>query len=551
MTLNVLAVSAEAYPLAKTGGLGDAVSGMLYALAQEGVNVTLLLPAYRGVTGQLQQVRQLAVLPGLPGGDAVLLSGRCPELGIPVLALVNDALYDRDMLYVGKDGEGFDDNDVRYAALACTAARLARGIASVPRPHVVHAHDWHAALTPLFMRQLRVDDVRAVLTLHNLAFQGDFAPDRASRIGLNEDILRQAQCRDHNGRINFLKAGIRCADLITVVSYHYAQEILTPEFGCGLDEDLRSRRPDTIAIPNGIDMTLWDPQADRYLRDRPFSADHLENKTLCKVELQRTFGLEQDVSRIVLVMGSRLTTQKMADVAVHALPRALEAYPNLQACVMGQGDRSLEEALEHMAERYPGRCGVRIGFDEQRAHALHAGGDMLLHGSRFEPFGLTPLYSMRYGTIPIGSRVGGMVDTILDPGPDRPEHAMLAATGVLFRGEQPADMMAAIHRAIALYHKPAIWRAMQVNGMRTDFSWRRAAPAYLRAYQSLRPDVALDRIPERRRGLFLSRIWQPGKAPAALGAAPALQGGTATSPSRRLKQGDGTPSVPGHGRSVA
>ncbi|NYT75572.1 glycogen synthase GlgA [Alcaligenaceae bacterium] len=551
MTLKVLAVSAEAYPLAKTGGLGDAVSGMLYALAEDGVDVRLLLPAYRGVVEQLERVHEVAKLSGLPGGDAVLLSGDCPELGIPVLALVNDALYDRDMLYVGPDGEGFDDNDLRYAALSCAAARLARGIASVPRPHVVHAHDWHAALTPLFMRQLRVDDVRSVLTLHNLAFQGDFSVDRASRIGINEDALLQEACLDHNGRINFLKAGIRCSDLITVVSHQYAREILTPEFGCGLQEDLLHRRSQTIAIPNGIDMALWNPQADRYLKNRPFSIRHMENKSFCKAELQRVFDVDEDSSRIVLIMGSRLTTQKMADVALHALPMALDAYPRLQVCLMGQGDKAIERALQEMAERYPGRCGVRIGFNEQRAHLLHAGGDILLHGSRFEPFGLTPLYSMRYGTIPIGSRVGGMVDTIRDPGPECAVQSMQAATGVLFSGDRPDDMINAISRAVGLYDRPAIWRSMQANGMRLDFSWSRVAPAYLSAYQSLRPDVALDRIPERRRGIFSARNWQLGKASSTLVAVPSSQSGATALASRRISHGIRSDSITERGPSVA
>ncbi|MFT0545643.1 glycogen synthase GlgA [Allopusillimonas ginsengisoli] len=551
MKLNVLAVSAEAYPLAKTGGLGDAVSGMLGALAQDGVNVSVLLPAYRGVVQQLQQVREVAQLSGVPGGDAVLLSGHCPELGVPVLALVNDALYDRDMLYVGPEGEGFDDNDVRYAALSYAAACIARGVASVPRPHVVHAHDWHAALTPLYMQQLHVDDVRSVLTLHNLAFQGDFSIDRASRIGIDEDTLRREHCLDRNGRINFLKAGIRSADLISVVSHQYAREILTPEFGCGLENDLTYRRSHTIAIPNGIDMALWDPQADQYLPNRSFNARHMENKAVCKSALQHSFGIDEDESRIVLVMGSRLTTQKMADVAVHALPAALDAYPELQVCVMGQGDKALEKALREMAERYPGRCGVRIGFDEPRAHLLHAGGDILLHGSRFEPFGLTPLYSMRYGTVPIGSRVGGMVDTILDPGPEHSVPSMQGATGVLFRGDRPDDMLNAIHRAVGLYKRPSVWRAMQLNGMRLDFSWQRVAPAYLSAYQSLRPDVALDRIPERRRGVFSTRNWQPGKAPVLPNAGAAMQSGRTELVPRRLTSGQRTTTVVGADRSVA
>ena len=494
MALKILAVTSEAFPLAKTGGLGDAVSGLAQSLSGSGTSVTLMLPAYRSALGHVRGLRAVAELQDLPGGDAVLLSGFCPELGLPVLLLKNDALYDRDGLYVSEDGSNFTDNPVRFAALAKAAALVALGVGQVERPDIVHAHDWHAALGPLYMRQLCVDDVKTVLTLHNIAFQGVFPMSLAPELGIEAQYC-DADGLEFWGQMNFLKAGIRYADLITVVSQNYAREILTPKFGCGLEGALSARRHDLVSIPNGIDTRLWNPQADSYLTGPSFDSECLGHKAVYKQQLQRAFGLEEHSGASLMAMGSRLTTQKMADVAAVALPMALETHPSLQVCVIGQGDKALERALADVGQRYPGRCAVHIGFDEAQAHLLHAGADMLLHGSRFEPFGLTPLYSMRYGTIPIGSRVGGMADTINDCGLGQPAISMRTATGVLFQGEAPEDMAHAIDRAMTLRGMPAVWRMMQVNAMRADFSWATTAPAYISAYQALRPSSALNRLP--------------------------------------------------------
>lgn len=549
MALNILAVSSEAFPLAKTGGLGDAVSGLSQSLGDCGVHVTLLLPAYPGVLQHVRHVRRAAVLQGIPGGESSLLTAECPELKLPVLLLKNDALYNRDGLYAAPDGTEYDDNAIRFAALAHAAAQVAKGVESIARPHIVHAHDWHAALVPLLMRQLGVEGVKTVLTLHNVAFQGVFPMSLAGPLGIAERYCNDAGM-EFWGQLNFLKAGIRYADLITVVSRNYAQEILTAKFGCGLEGVLAERRSDMVSIPNGIDTALWNPEADDYLRGREFGVDNLANKAACKRELQQAFGLEQRADATVMAMGSRLTSQKMADVAVEAIPIALDKHPQLQACVIGQGEKRLERALADVAQRYPGRCSVHIGFDEAQAHLLHAGADILLHGSRFEPFGLTPLYSMRYGTIPVGSRVGGMADTILDPGMHRPAAAMRSATGILFEGDHPRDMALAIDRAMALHGMPGIWSAMQANGMRADFSWAKTAPSYLSVYQSLRPDVSLGRIPERYRSILPGRVWQPAAANAALaGYFPESAGGGALA--RRARKDARAPSTPGHEASAA
>lgn len=487
MALKILAVTSEAYPLAKTGGLGDAISGMARAYDKQGGDLTLLLPAYRGVIDQVQNAREVAPLRGLPGGEATLISAYCDALGLPVLLLKNDALFDRDNLYVDENGQEYEDNPVRFAALAHAATRIAAGHTPLPAPHVVHANDWHAALIPLFMHQAGVKKVKSVLTVHNLAFQGVYDMSLAPKLGIAPEYLTPDGI-EFWGKLNFMKAGILFADRITAVSHTYAREILTPKFGCGLEGVLQSRADSLVAVPNGIDVDVWDPDRAEQIPHRRFNANDLTNKATCKRELQEAFGLTVDPSTTLMVMGSRLTTQKMADLAAEAIPRALDKHPNLQVALIGQGDKRLEHALKSATERFPNRFSVRIGFNEKTAHLLHAGGDILLHGSRFEPFGLTPIYAMRYGTLPIGSKTGGMADTISDPGVGSSADAAQHASGFLFEGETVDAMSGAIDRAVALHaEQPELWRKMQYNGMTADFSWDRCAPVYAQLFKSIVP----------------------------------------------------------------
>ncbi|MDT4852606.1 Glycogen synthase [compost metagenome] len=248
---------------------------------------------------------------------------------------------------------------------------------------------------------------------------------------------------------------------------------------------MRRRAQDLLPIPNGIDTMLWNPARDPHLGTLRFSFRDLSNKSRCKAVLQREFGLRVERGTTLMAMGSRLTEQKMADVAVQTLPEALERYPDLQVAILGQGDHRLEHDLQALAQRYPGRCAAHIGYDEPAAHRLHAGADILLHASRFEPFGLTPLYAMRYGALPIGSRVGGMADTIEDPGPAAPLSAMASANGLLFDGDSSDAMGGAIARAMLLREHAMLWRTMQGNAMRADFGWRSAIGLYARLYRSL------------------------------------------------------------------
>ncbi|GAA5234148.1 glycogen synthase GlgA [Verticiella sediminum] len=490
--LKVLVVASEALPLAKTGGLGDAVSGMARAMREAGLDVTLLLPAYRGTHRHLTDTRTLCELHHLPGGPASLVAGRLASFDLPVLLLRNDALYDRDgSPYIDARGEEHPDNGVRFAALAHAATRIAAGRTPWAVPHVVHANDWHAGLVPLLMRAAKVRRVKSVLTIHNLAFQGLYPMHDAARYGIPAEYCGLDGC-EFWGRINFMKAGIRYADRVTTVSHTYAREILTPAFGHGLDGLLRERQAQLVGIPNGIDESIWNPAIDQHLPD-VYSADDLRGKPSCKRALQESFGLIADPQATVLVSGSRLTPQKMADVAVRVLPDVLDAHGQLQVAILGCGDRAIEDEARALAARYPGRVAAHIGYDEQLAHLLHAGGDILLHGSRFEPFGLTPIYAMRYGTLPVCSRVGGMADTVRDPGEHADDLDLADATGLLFDGAEAAHLRHAIERALRLYARKDLWRAMQRSAMTADHGWSASAGRYIDLYRHLAPPLAAAR----------------------------------------------------------
>jgi starch synthase len=478
----VLFVAAEAVPLAKTGGLGDAVSGLACALQSRGVDLTVLMPGYPQALAHARALRQVGEIPALPGSStpARVLAGRFPDSDVTVALLDNQALFNRaGGPYADAFGQEFSDNAQRFAALSHAASHITAGATGLSAPHLVHAHDWHAGLTPLLMRQ-RALKTPSVLTIHNLAFQGLFPMDQASALGIGATALGTDGI-EFWGKLSYLKAGIRFADRITTVSRSYAREILTPRFGHGLDGLLRTQRERLSAIPNGIDPA-WDPERDASL-PKTYCAVKRQGKAVCKRSLQRAFGLNEDRRAPLLVHGSRLTTQKMAEVALGALALLLEEHPRLQVAVLGCGETAIEQGLSELARRYPRRMGVHIGYEEDLAHLLHAGGDMLLHGSRFEPFGLTPVYAMRYGTVPIASRVGGMIDTVCDIG--RAGTPASGATGFLFDGETVAEMAAAIRGALRVYEQPEIWQMLSRNGMRREFSWGASATEYMQMYAQL------------------------------------------------------------------
>ncbi|MDB5814686.1 MAG: glycogen synthase [Rhodocyclales bacterium] len=481
MRPNILFVAAEAAPLAKTGGLGDVVSALSEALNSDGIHATVLMPGYTAALDHAEKLKPCGRLSGLPGGDAALWCGHMPDSDVEVILLRNDALYKRaGSPYLDADGNEFADNGLRFAALSHAAAQLASGATDIELPHVVHAHDWHAGLVPMLMREYGAE-AKSIFTIHNLAFQGNYSLACSAEFGIPEHVRQDASV-EYWGQLSFMKAALNYADRITTVSNSYAREILTPKFGSGFDGLLRQRQNDLVAVPNGIDTLTWDPTVDPLIA-RNYDQEDLRGKQVCKRDLQKTFGLPFDPFAPVMAMGSRLTTQKMADVAIEAMPVLLAAHPRLQIAILGCGDRDIEDGLRALATNHPDRVGLHIGYDEGRAHCLHAGADMLLHGSRFEPFGLTPIYSMRYGTVPIASRVGGLADTVVDAG--SVEQPVVNATGFLFDGEAAADMIAAVERALAMFVQPQLWRALQREDMTADVGWEKSSQLYINLYRTL------------------------------------------------------------------
>lgn len=487
MNARVLIVTSEAVPLIKTGGLADVITSLARALRARGIDASVMMPGYPEALDRAVDLQDAGMLPDLPDGHGRLLHGMMPDCGVPVV-LLRTAGFDRrtDNPYVDQHGVEHADNAVCFGSLAHAAVRICGSRTLLPKPHVVHVNDWHAGLVPALLHLNPGGDTGSLFTIHNLAFQGNYPLDLASALGIPE-ALCGADGMEFWGRLSFLKAGIRFASRISTVSATYASEILTPHFGHGMEGMLNERRADLLAIRNGVDTSTWDPRSDTLIA-RQFGLDDMRGKANCKRELQLLFNLPADPFAPVLAVGSRITHQKMADVALASLPAVLQRYPRAQCVVLGRGDHGFEERFRQLAQRFPGRFAVHIGYDERRAHALHAGADMLLHGSRFEPFGLTPLYSMRYGTIPVASRVGGIIDTVVDAGlGGKPPQG---ASGILFDGEDADGMTAAVSRAFELYVSPNEWHAMQRNAMSADFSWDEPAEKYIAAYREIAPATA-------------------------------------------------------------
>jgi starch synthase len=472
----VLHAAAEIFPLVKTGGLADVVGALPHALAAAGADVRLLLPGLPAILDAVSRPRKVFEGGPLFGAARVTLRlGRfkAGAKGPDVQAYVIDApwLYARDGgPYQGPDGKPWDDNLQRFALLGWAAAHLAAGeLDPAWRPDILHAHDWHAALACSYLRAHPGAHARSVFTIHNLAFQGLFAQDDFGLLDLPRRFM-QPDGLEFHGWLSFMKGGLVHADRLTTVSPTYAREITTPEFGCGVEGVLRTRAADLSGILNGVDYGHWDPATDAALPAR-FDAQDLGGKAVCKAALQREFGLDARTDAPLIGIVSRLSEQKGLDLALAALP-ALRAE-GVQLAILGSGDAPLERAFADAAAAHPGQVGVHIGYDETLAHRVIAGADLILVPSRFEPCGLTQLYGMRYGTLPLVRRVGGLADTVDD------------ASGFIFEAADASSLIEAARRAVLTLREPARWRAMQQTAMARDHSWSAAAARYLALYRSL------------------------------------------------------------------
>ncbi len=502
--MRVLFVSSEIYPLAKTGGLADVSAALPKALSALGVDMQLLLPAYpKAIEAAANKSVALELADFMGAGPMRLISARTPDAGLPIWLVDCPSLFRRSGgPYQDESGQDWSDNAQRFALFSHVAARLSRGhLLEDWRADLVHGNDWPAGPVSAILAADAGAGPATVFTIHNLAYQGLFPAALYPQLGLPDDAF-DPDGLEFYGQISFLKAGIRYSDRLTTVSPTYAREILTPDYGCGLEGLLQRRAQDLVGILNGVDYRIWDPATDSCLPAN-FSLRNIAGKRACKTAVQKEFGLEADPDAALIVYISRITDQKMADVVAAALPEIVES--GAQCALLGNGARPLEEQFERAARRYPGRIAVRIGYEEPLAHRLLAGGDILLHPARFEPCGLTQLYAMRYGTLPVVRSTGGLCDTVVDATDVTVSRG--TATGFAFERAGGADMLDCLRRALALYRQPLAWRKVQRQAIAQHFGWEAPARRYLTLYHSLVPEAAVmpeaisnDPLPETAAG---------------------------------------------------
>lgn len=482
--MRVLHVCSEVYPLLKTGGLADVTGALPAALAKLGCEPRLVLPGFPAVLDGLADLREVVSLADRFGAQRVrLLLGRLPN-GLPAYAIEAPELYQRPgNPYADAYNNAYDDNDRRFALLGWVAAELALGLDPRWRAQIVHGHDWHAGLAPAYLKAWERHEGRraapSVFTVHNLAYQGLFPAARFAQTGLPDDFM-QMHGLEYYGQMSYLKAGLYYADRLTTVSPTYAQEIQTAEQGCGLDGLLHTRARELSGILNGVDYETWNPATDTLIAAN-YSVDKLDGKRACRRALQRSGGLEEQDQAPIFGVVSRLTEQKGLQLLLSALPWMVER--GAQVVVLGSGEAWMEQAFRDAALRYPGAVAVEIGYDEVRSHAIVAGADVILLPSRFEPCGLTQMYGLSYGTLPLVRRVGGLADTVVDC--NEAAFEQHAGTGFVF-GEFTDDAFrAAVDRALRMWQDPGLWHEAQRNGMRAHFSWDDAAAHLLPIYREL------------------------------------------------------------------
>ncbi len=477
--VKVLFVASECAPFVKTGGLADVIGAVPKALEPLGADVKIILPAYRALAGLVDGGRAVMAFDDLFGGPARLVSTKAE--GLDLLLLDAPHLYDRPgSIYLGEDGSDWHDNHLRYGALCEVAAKVAVEGVKRWKPRIIHAHDWQAGLVPLLIKMAGLKKPpHCVMTIHNIAFQGLFPQSVREIFGIPDEYFTY-EGAEYYDKLGFLKAGLAFADKITTVSPTYAKELLTPEFGMGLEGLLQARRADFSGIINGIDLDAWNPADDPEL-PAPYTGRNLKNKEKSRKALETRFGLSPDPKSPIFCVVSRLTAQKGLDLLLEVVPDLVKRGGRL--VLLGSGERELEQGFKDAAKRFAGKVGVVIGYDEGLSHLMQGGSDAILVPSRFEPCGLTQLYGLRYGTLPVVARTGGLADTVVDA--DTAAIKGKRATGFQFSPVTADALRRAIMRACDLFDQREAWRGLMRNAMRYPVGWDQSAPAYLEVYESI------------------------------------------------------------------
>ncbi len=498
--MKVLYVCSELFPLLKTGGLADVSAALPPALHKAGCDVRMLLPAYPALQAAFTSLRgkPLLRLPhagyiGPHWGESLaanpprLQCGHFADNRLFTYLIDAPALYHRaGNPYLNPEGQAWPDNAVRFAWLGWAAACLGQGLDDNWQPDIVHCHDWHTGLAPIYQRELALREqplAASVFTIHNLAYQGLFPNTVFDQLGLPPDLFGIDGLEFYD-QVSFMKAAIQFAQRITTVSPSYAREILTPEQGVGLDGLLRSRVDVLSGILNGVDYKVWSPAHDDVLA-QTYDVQDISKKANAKAQLQKKLALQPRPEGLVFGVVSRLSEQK----GLHLVQAVVDeiAANGGQLALLGAGDGDLEQAFAQAASKHPGQVAVHRGYDEALGHAIIAGSDVMLVPSRFEPCGLTQLYAMRYGTLPLVHRVGGLADTVVDCTPNHLGDG--TACGFVFDDFSVAGLQSALARAFALKQQPELWKTVQQNAMRLRFDWDIAAQSYQALYRELRPSA--------------------------------------------------------------
>ena len=469
----VLSVASECVPLVKTGGLADVVGALPAALALHGWEMRVLIPAYRALRAMAADWPVVLREEGLWGGEGRVLAGEVA--GIAMLLLDAPHLYDREGGPYSGPGGDWSDNAQRFAALSWVAARIAReGLEDGWLPQILHVHDWQAGFAPAYLAYGGSGGVGTVMTIHNIAFQGWAEAAARTNLRLPGDEFHP-DALEYYGGLSSLKAGLVTTDRITTVSPSYAAELLRPEFGMGLQGVLAKRANVVSGILNGVDTTVWSPEVEPL----PYGAATLKRKSAARAALCEEFGLQ--VPGPLAIVVSRLTDQKGIDLLSPVMPDFIEAGGGL--VVLGSGDPALEGAMRGLAARYPGRVGLRIGYDEALSHRMFAGGDAVLVPSRFEPCGLTQMYGLRYGTLPVVAAVGGLADTVIHANPAA--ISARVATGITFHPTDATAFATALRQLVAIHANAGLWARLQRNAMKQDVGWDHSAATYAQLYAEI------------------------------------------------------------------
>lgn len=493
--VRVAFVSSEAVPFAKTGGLADVSGALPRALSKLGHRPVLFLPLYRPAWRVGVKFSPTSLSLRIPMGDRLvegsLFAAELPGSNVPVYLVHQSGYFDRDNLY-GRNGTDYHDNFERFVFFQRAVLEAIRLLDL--RPHLVHCNDWQTGLIPVLLKELYADDpvlggVGSLLSIHNMAYQGSFRPDDLPLTGLDWRLFNWQQL-EHHGSLNFLKAGLVFADMLSTVSPTYAREIQTPDQGRGLDAVLRIRSGDLRGIVNGIDTTVWNPRLDPQIAENYDPGTVAEGKPDCKAWLQRRASLPERPEVPLFAAIGRLDSQKGWDLLLEIADGLLQT--DVQLIVLGEGHAHYHDALDRLAARYPAKLRAFLEFSSPLAHQIEAGADLFLMPSLYEPCGLNQLYSQAYGTVPIARATGGLSDTVVDATPEN--LAAGTATGFLFQEPTGRGLRGAIDRALALWPDRRGWHGLVAAGMRADWSWDRSAREYVSLYTEVRDRVSASMV---------------------------------------------------------